>query len=415
MMLKNSRIIYYLIVIGLIFNAIFLLFSQINAAAPNELANTGAGTVTSRSSWYSQLEFVGNFILTICSIYSFIIYYKRFPIFLNACYIILLLLISTRSVMDFREFIITPSLLYSPKGLGAWINFGILYFIAEEYYAVKLFRLFRLFCALVILFNLIQLASIGIFSNRNQMEAALLNTTVFLIWVYPFFFFDNTDKTVRAKLLKYVLMGLISFFAFAISSRSYLLITIIYLLIKIRRDLRQRSNALVIFGLSVVAFGGIYYLAANINDFASIKNLFNIFSGRINADSRTGQIKEFMAQFDWDKLFKGVGPLGTWNWSGSADGHYAWLDNQFILIIWWFGLQTGIVYILYLLYTLFSKNPAKNLTITNAKILIFFWILACGGFAIYVSVSSALYFYFITLLIGMVKLKRVHINLLILD
>ena len=99
----------------------------------------------------------------------------------------------------------------------------------------------------------------------------------------------------------------------------------------------------------------------------------------------------------------GVGPLQTWNWSVSPIP-YHFLDNQFLLLIWWAGLPCGICYIILLLKSLISKpkNIFSNyLSLVANKFIIFYWILACLGVAIYVTVSSELYNYFITLLMGL--------------
>jgi len=45
------------------------------------------------------------------------------------------------------------------------------------------------------------------------------------------------------------------------------------------------------------------------------------------------------------------------------------------------------------------------LRVTNAKIILFFWTLACAGFGIYITISSSLYYYFMTLMIGIVTLN----------
>ena len=127
---------------------------------------------------------------------------------------------------------------------------------------------------------------------------------------------------------------------------------------------------------------------ANIQKFNFLNSVLNIFSDRVSDDSRTDQLTEFAKQYDWDKLFTGVGITGKWNWSANLTSMYEWLDNQFVLVVWWFGLQTCLVYIFYLIYPLFKKNIANDVVLTNAKIILFFWILACGGFAIYVTIST---------------------------
>ena len=396
-MKKNALIIYYIILIGLIGTAIFTLFSQFNMK--------GEYTESTVGGWYYQVAFVSNILLTIASIYSFIIYRKSFPVIVSICYALLLLLIFVTSFSDMGMFSKTPSMFYSPKGIGAWINFGLLYFTAEEAYTVKIFKIFKQLCFVFIVFNLAQLALLGTISNRDDALNAVRDTTVYLIWVYPIFFFDSSDKTQFAKAVKYGLILLVAFFAFAIASRSYLLVIIFFILIKLKRDLKEGKNSMVIVGISGMALLVGYYFTANIQKFNNVKGLLSTFSGRIDADTRTSQLREFLDQYNYDKLFSGVGPSGKWHWSVYTKGGYEWLDNHFILITWWFGIITCLVYIAFLVYPVIRKNPTKNLMVSNAKIIIIFWILACGGFAIYATICTKLFYYFITLLIGVATLN----------
>jgi hypothetical protein len=400
----NTRWVFYFIVTGLILNGVFLLFSQINMDTSQQATGTPVST------WYSQLGFIGNLLLTAASIISFAMFYRRFPVFLSCCYIGLVLIIAAMSAPDFDQYLKTPSLFYLAKGLGSWINFGLLYFMADDHYSAKVLKIFKWLCYCFILFNLIKIAQFGAISNREQAENAIRDTSVFLFWVYPFFFLSSADETPLFNAVKYLLMIFVLFFAFAISSRSYTMIMAIFILIKVVRDLRYKKNAAVMTVMAILLCVGGCYLLLNIQNFKSLNDLLTIFSGRIDDDSRTGQLKEFFSQYNTDNLFKGVGITGTWNWSGDRSGKYPWLDNQFVLVTWWFGIETTLLYICFLLNGLVKKNVNSDRTITNAKLLVFFWLLACAGFAIYVTISSTLFYYFITLMIGLVTLKKKYIT-----
>jgi len=401
----GGRIIFYLIVAGLVANALVLALIQLNSDASAAIERVEAG------GWYYQLGFIANFLLTIASVYGFFQYKSRFPKPVNICYVALLILIALVCARDIEQFAKSPNLFYSPKGLGTWINFGLLYFIAEEHYAQKVFRLFRLLCYIFIVFNLMRIAGLGSVSNRLETQNAIRDTTVFLLWVYPFFFLDKTDNTKALRILKYGAMALVAFFALAISSRSYVLISLIFILIKLYRDVNDKKNASAIAMILVLIFSGGYYIMANIQHFNFLNDVLSIFSSRVADDSRTDQLAEFAAQFDWSKLFTGAGITATWNWSADRLARYEWLDNQLILIVWWFGLQTCLIYLYYLIYPLLRPNRADNIMHTNAKIILFFWILACGGFAIYVTISTKLFYYFISFLIGTLTLNAGTITL----
>lgn len=381
-----------------------MFFSQLDMESEytNGVVNT---------TWYYQLAFVGNFLLTLVSVYSFIQYRKKFPLPVNVCYILLILLIAAASFNDYQEFIKTPSLFYSPKGIGTWINFGLLYFAAEEYYFTKIINWFKLVCFATMIFNLLRVISLSGVSSRDDALYAIRDTTVFLLWTYPFFFLDESDNTNISKIVKYGMIALLGFFAFFISSRSYMLIVMFYILFKVKRDLSDKKNTFVFVPLLGIIFLAGYFAMVKLQDISSFKSALSIFSDRIGEDTRTSQLIEFSHQYDVNNLFTGLGPTARWTWSGHKQGYYEWLDNQYILVIWWFGIQTGVIYFFYLVYALFVKNRANVLFITNAKRIIFFWILACGGFAIYITISTKIFYYFITMLIGSITLNRKYIKM----
>jgi hypothetical protein len=399
---NTTRYLYYGIMTVLVCHVIAVLLTQYYMKA-----NADSGSI----GWYSRLAFLTDILLTPISIFLFAKYHKYFPVFLNACFLIMPILVFIASFNDLSLFRTNPTVFYSPKGLGTWINFGLVYFTAEEEYLDKIFKFFRVTCYILVVFNLVQIASAGTISNRDIALNAVRDTTVVLLWVYPFFLLDNDDKTNAAKLTKYGIALLITFFAFAIASRSYLLTMGIFIFIKLRRDLKEGQNTFILICMILMGVMAAYYVVANIDKFGTLKDLTSVFSGRMGEDSRSSQLEEFMDQYKWDNLFTGLGPSAVWDWTGDLKAPYQWLDNQFILVTWWFGLQTCVVYIAHLLYSIFKRNPLNLLQVTNGKIIIGFWALACAGFGIYITISSSLYYYFIIFLIGLVtiNIRRVRI------
>ncbi|HTD40682.1 MAG TPA: hypothetical protein VK671_08685 [Mucilaginibacter sp.] len=393
---KTVRYLYYGILFVLFCHFIALIFAQYYMKVNADSAESG---------WYSKLAFVSDIVLTPISLFLYFKYHRYFPFVINTCFILMPVLVFISSFNDLGLFVQTPSVFYSPKGLGTWLNFGILYFAVEEDYTEKLLKWFKYFCYALVAFNLVQLAMAGSISNRDVALNAIRDTTVVLLWVYPFFFLDTDDKTNIAKLTKYGVMLLITFFVFAIASRSYLLTMAIIIFIKLRRDLKEGKSTFILICMILMGVMAGYYVVVNIDKFGTLKDISTVFSGRMGEDSRSSQLKEFMDQFNWDKLFTGVGPAATWNWSGDLKAPYQWLDNQFILIIWWFGLQTCVPYLGHLVYSFSKRNPLNLIRVTNSKIILFFWTLACAGFGIYVTISSSVYYYFMTLMIGIVTVN----------
>src|SRR5437588_2081704 len=111
-MTKSSRYIFYIIVVGLFCHIFSLFFAQMSMHGQNSAGITGA--------WYAKLTFVADIVLSLVSIYCFITYKRNFPAIINISYVLMILLVFIASLSDLSVFSTTPSVFYSPKGIGTW-------------------------------------------------------------------------------------------------------------------------------------------------------------------------------------------------------------------------------------------------------------------------------------------------------
>lgn len=384
------KIIFYLIVTGIVFSAVKLYLAQ---AESDDLS------VEKQYGWYYKLELVGDVLLSIASILSFAVYRKYFPSFISVCWILMVLFVTLCSINDLSYFAKRPSHFYSIRGVGTFINIGLIFFTASTKYLPKLLKLFYYLCYAFIIGGIINLGQIGIGSSRLQYLGAIKDITVYLIWVFPFFFLqDEPDK--KKNLINLGIYAIIFIFILSTQARTYLIIYALYLVVKFREQLRSKNGFLLIIGGAVLV-AGVFLLISSSSLGKTIDNAFLMLSERKSEDSRSGQIIEFINQWDPEYLLQGVGPVKNWYWTEVSD-YYFGLDNQFLLIGWFAGLPAVFTYIFFLAKIYFTKSEALLFEeIKGIKLMIALWVLACLGFAIYVSVSTSLYYNFLTLLMGM--------------
>lgn len=390
-LISLPKFIFYTLAIGIIFNVISLYFSQ----GDLEDMYTPGGTV---SGWYYQLDFVGNALISLTAVISFLLYNKYYPTFVSVCYISLIILVLICSIGDFTYVYRKPSFIYSIRGLGTFINFGLIFFAANTEYFKKILRLFYVMCFLVIVAAVIGLGKVGAGATRMQYLFAIRDYTVVLMWVFPFFFLQD-EPNKKLNLLNMAAFAMIFIFVLSTGARTYLVIYFIYLFVKFKEQLRSKNALLVIIATIVIGAGT--FLALAKSDLSkTIDGAITNLSERKDEDSRSGQIIEFIQQWDPEYLVQGVGPRKAWFWTGVAD-YYYFLDNQFLLMGWWAGLPALFVY-LYLLGRTYFTRPEILLfeEVKGIKLLIFLWVMACLGFAIYITISSSLYYYFLDLLMG---------------
>ena len=125
---------------------------------------------------------------------------------------------------------------------------------------------------------------------------------------------------------------------------------------------------------------------------------------RGSEDSRSNQLTEFLSQLDFFEVVVGKGFNATW-YSG---GHpYPYLDNQWLLLIWWAGLIPAVLYF-YLTTVIpvklfFRKNQDYETKVESFILII--WTLACAGLAIYTSITIDFFFFIICVIQGRLLYK----------
>ena len=384
-----SKIIFYCIFVGITCNLVKLFFAQ------QDLESIITEAVFP---WYYKVDFLGDALISIASICSFLLYNKFFPKFISVCYVLLILLVSIASASDFATTMKVPSFFYSVKGIGTYINFGILFFTADTFNFPKILKLFYYACIAIILGGFFNLGKVGLGAARGEFLLAIRDYSVFLIWVFSYFFLqDEEDK--KKNIINLAIFLAVFIFILSSGSRSYLFIYLLYIIVKFKSKLQTKAGIVAILGLIVFAVGG-YFAITSSSLGGTFDNAVQNLTERGGEDSRSNQIIQFLYQYDTDYLIQGVGPLKKWYWNGI--GLYSYLDNQILLIAWWAGLPTILTYVFFLVKSLLVKSEILLFeNIKGIKMIIWLWIAACLGLAIYVTVSSEPYFYFLSLIMGM--------------
>jgi hypothetical protein len=389
-----SRVIFIIIFVGILLKAIKTLYAQNNAEfIYTELVYE----------WYFKVGYYGNIMISVAAILSFVFYRKYFPTYVSVCYLLMLLLVIITSLGDLEEIMLKPSIFYTVKGIGTFLNFGILFFAASTSHFHKILKLFYYICFAFIIAGIINLSKLGFGASRIQYLDALREFAVYLIWVFPFFLLQD-EENKKTNILNLLIFGITFIFILCTGSRSYLVIYVLYFLAKFKDQLKTKNSLVVIFGTLILIAGGVFIFANSGLDKA-LEGAVSNLTERASEDSRSEQLVEFMGQYDADYLIQGVGPMGTWNWSKWPAPYY-YLDNQFLLLLWWAGLPALLAYLYFVIRPITQKAEILYFeNIKGVKMILIMWLLACAGFAIYVGICSDPYYDFITLLIGLQACK----------
>lgn len=106
-------------------------------------------------------------------------------------------------------------------------------------------------------------------------------------------------------------------------------------------------------------------------------NIVITLAGRLNQDTRSLQISEFMSQMTVGKIFTGQGYNATY--MESAHGNYSYIDNQFLMMIFRYGLIPLFLYAIILLKSCWGFIKYR----IGYGFSSLMWLAALNGLAIY--------------------------------
>jgi hypothetical protein len=175
--------------------------------------------------------------------------------------------------------------------------------------------------------------------------------------------------------------------AMLMASRSWTVLTLLALglglLITFRERLRLGPAKILLFSVAalvaVLALVGIALLA--------FPDRMETLTGRLTEDTRTSEYSEFFDQVPVTRLITGLGPKATWGFGNQAE--YEYFDNQFLFILFKFGLPVLLGYCAVVIW------PGLRLLVSPAGRrdralgwFFIFWILAALGISVFHGITN---------------------------
>lgn len=218
---------------------------------------------------------------------------------------------------------------------------------------------------------------------------------VHAFWFSAFLFIQS--KTKKAFVLAAVLMVGCLLVAILGGNRSWALQSLLTILFGIGAFFTKGSKS---FSFAKFSIGGIVGLFLLMVFISSLPMGFSSrLTNRMFEDTRTSQYKTFFNQVSAGRLVLGYGPNATYRMGSNRN--YEYFDNQFIFILYKFGLPVAISYFfLLLLPGLLMLKYTKNIEMFSIGYLFMIWLMALLGVSVYNAVGHTAYNYLIVLLSG---------------
>lgn len=281
--------------------------------------------------------------------------------------------------------------LMDKRGIGTWICFGLI-FISYDNQRYEFFKKFLIISIIVIsLLSIYNLIDYGAGAYRSQALAKYRVYAVNMIWIIPYVFLI-TKNNPKLLIFRFYALFIGVFLALIIQTRSFLLI---YIMVLGFDFFHTKKKTYYTIGIFIASIFFIYILFNT----PSLTSSLELLMARGTNDTRSGQLDAFFNQLDLIEIIVGKGYDASYFFGGKM---YPYLDNQWLLLIWWGGLIPVLVYF-YLTFIIpvmmfFKKNQDYE-TKVEAFVMII-WCLACAGLAIYTIMMIDFFFFIICIIQG---------------
>ena len=297
---------------------------------------------------------------------------------INRYYLLVLMttlvyLFSGASILDF-------SMLFGAKGIASMASLSIL-FTGSNNLRVKYISRFILALGIFLSFYVVvSLVSEQLVFSRKALLSRFVLINLNLMWIsfYILLFYGRKFKNTA-----FIIFAISFVMSLVTSTRSFILMHLILLFYSIWQW--SRLKFLTTIAVSLVGVGSYFYLSTT----SFFSEAFDQFGGRLENDTRTDQLLQFILQINISDILLGAGSFAEWEWNGRA---YQFLDNQILLMLWWAGLCPTLLYLSFFVLAMKKSRVGRNTfrEYNNMKLLSILWVLALLGISVFTDISISL-------------------------
>ena len=244
----------------------------------------------------------------------------------------------------------------------------------------KIYNIFLKMNNWITLFSLIMAIYFWNDCRTKFPNAVIGNSGYMKFYIQAFFSGLLTCYTIKSKKISYAIILLLIMLSFLNSARSYIIQSFLFLIIFNVIKSKRKVFSLI---LSIVLIVIIFVLSINIMK-SYFPNSYDHFINKLLTDTRSSQYEMLFKQIEIKDLIYGRGFYFTYFWDGM---YYAYIDNVYIFALIRYGVVFLIPFMAIILYAFFSNISSKIESKMCLALLIFQWLLAYAGLAVYVTIE----------------------------
>lgn len=218
-----------------------------------------------------------------------------------------------------------------------------------------------------------------------------------IYWFYKGFFLlyatilftDEWRKKYKPLVL--ILLIMLFFIAAILQARSWFIQTIILFIVYMATAKNKRGSNMLTILISIAVM--LILFVTNEDMFAGLIKRFTT-----SGDTRSGQLEQFFEQIGLQKLFLGQGMKANYDFSHFQDFNY--IDNQFLLSMFRYGIIPTALYMFLLIYPIVRSIDERNKECLKQSLLMIVWIFAIFGLSVYFNLSFEIAGFVVFIMVG---------------
>ena len=186
---------------------------------------------------------------------------------------------------------------------------------------------------------------------------------------------EITHKSIYYKLWIVLLIAACAFLAFSLTLRSWMIQSALLLILTLTQINKSKLLKAILATVVVVAvIWGIKQVAGS----REMQDEVDAFNEKLTEDTRSQQYNNLFEAISIDQWVLGGGMNASYTFN--SVGNYKHIDNQYLLLLFRYGILLAIPWISIWLLILFKRKTMYDLSAVYVVVL---WLMALGGLSVY--------------------------------
>ena len=274
------------------------------------------------------------------------------------------------------------TMIYTPGSPLSYLAILAIYVGADEECWNIIKRIAPIFASIYLTLATIpylELKVLGDFSNLAGNNPIIYFMTTSFWWA-SISSIEISHKSIYYKLWIVLLIAIFAFLAFSMALRSWLIQSVLLLMLVIWQFHSSKWLRIIFV---VVLMAGVLWSAEQIVTSSEMQEEVDAFNDKLTKDNRTHQYEILFEEISLDQWILGGGMKASYAING--EGNYKHIDNQYMLLLFRYGILLAIPWISIWLLTLFKKRERdkKYIYDRSAVYVVVLWLMALGGLSVY--------------------------------